>query len=113
MGYSHGELINYSNIARDCGVDSKTVREYYQILADTLLGKKIEPYKKRQNRLVISKAPKFYLFDVGVAGAISKRQLDEERGELFGKAFEHFILMEIMAYNAYHEVDFEINFWRT
>ena len=113
MGYSHGELINYSNIARDCGVDSKTVREYYQILVDTLLGKMIEPYKKRQNRQVIGKAPKFYLFDVGVAGAISKRQLDEERGELFGKAFEHFILMEIMAYNAYHEVDFEINFWRT
>jgi predicted AAA+ superfamily ATPase len=113
MGYSHGELINYSNIARDCGVDSKTVREYYQILVDTLLGKMIEPFKKRQNRQVISKAPKFYLFDVGVAGAISKRQLDEERGELFGKAFEHFILMEIMAYNAYQEVDFEINFWRT
>jgi predicted AAA+ superfamily ATPase len=82
------------------------VREYYQILVDTLLGKMIEPYKKRQNRQVIGKAPKFYLFDVGVAGAISKRQLDEERGELFGKAFEHFILLEIMAYNAYHEVDF-------
>ena len=113
MGYSHGELINYSNIARDCGVDSKTVREYYQILVDTLMGKMIEPFKKRQNRQVIIKAPKFYLFDVGVAGAITKRYLEEERGELFGKAFEHFILMEIIAYNSYHEVDFEINFWRT
>jgi predicted AAA+ superfamily ATPase len=113
MGYSHGELVNYSNIARDCGVDSKTVREYYQILVDTLMGKMIEPFKKRQNRQVITKAPKFYLFDVGVAGAITKRYLEEERGELFGKAFEHFILMEIIAYNSYHEVDFDINFWRT
>jgi predicted AAA+ superfamily ATPase len=113
MGYSHGELVNYSNIARDCGVDSKTVREYYQILVDTLMGKMIEPFKKRQNRQVISKSPKFYLFDVGVAGAITKRQITEEKGELFGKAFEHFILMEIMAYNSYHEVDFDINFWRT
>jgi predicted AAA+ superfamily ATPase len=113
MGYSHGELINYSSIARDCGVDSKTVREYYQILSDTLMGRMIEPFKKRQNRQVISSATKFYLFDVGVAGAITHRQLEEERGEEFGKAFEHFILMEILAYNSYHDLDFKITFWRT
>lgn len=113
MAYTHGELVNYSNIARDCGVDSKTVREYYQILADTLMGRLIEPFKRRQNRQVITKSPKFYLFDVGVAGAITKRHIAEEKGELFGKAFKHFILMELMAYNSYREVDFDINFWRT
>ncbi len=113
MAFTHGELVNYSNIARDCGVDSKTVREYYQILVDTLMGKMIEPFKKRQNRQVITKSPKFYLFDVGVAGAIARRTIQEERGELFGKAFEHFILMELIAYNSYKEIDFDINFWRT
>ena len=113
MGYSHGELTNYLNIARDCGVDSKTVKEYYQILVDTLLGKFVEPYKKRQERQVISKAAKFYLFDLGVAGAISKRHIQEERGELFGKALEHFIFMELSAYNSYRELGFNINFWRT
>jgi len=113
MGYSHGELTNYSNIARDCGVNSKTVRDYYQILVDTYMGTLVEPFKKRQNRQVITKAPKFYMFDVGVSGVITKRHLDEEKGELFGKAFEHFIFMEIAAYNSYKEVDFEINFWRT
>ena len=81
LGYSHGELTNYSNIACDCGVDSKTVREYYQILVDTLMGTFVEPFKKRQNRQVISKAPKFYLFDVGVAGALTQRVIPEERGE--------------------------------
>jgi predicted AAA+ superfamily ATPase len=113
MGYSHGELTNYSNIARECGVDSKTVKEYYQILVDTLLGTRIEPFKRRQNRQVIIRAAKFYLFDVGVAGAITKRHIEEEKGELFGKAFEHFILMEIAAHNSYNELDYEINFWRT
>lgn len=113
MGYSHGELTNYSNIARECGVDSKTVKEYYQILVDTLLGTMVEPFKRRQNRQVISRMAKFYLFDVGVAGAITKRHLTEEKGELFGKAFEHFIFMEIAAYNSYNELDYEINFWRT
>jgi predicted AAA+ superfamily ATPase len=113
MGYSHGELTNYSNIARDCGVESKSVKAYYQILVDTLMGTMVEPFKKRQSRQVISKSPKFYLFDTGVAGAITKRHIEEEKGEIFGKAFEHFIFMEISAYNSYREVDFEINFWRT
>jgi predicted AAA+ superfamily ATPase len=113
MGYSHAELTNYSNIARECGVDSKTVREYYQILVDTLLGRTIEPFKTRQDRQVITRAPKFYLFDVGVAGAITKRHLEEEKGEAFGKAFEHFIFMEIAAHSSYNELNYEINFWRT
>jgi len=113
MGYSHGELTNYSNIARVCGVDSKTVKEYYQILVDTLLGTLVEPFKRRQDRQVISRAPKFYLFDVGIAGALTKRHIQEERGELFGKAFEHFIFMEISAHNTYRELDHAINYWRT
>ena len=113
MGFSHGELTNFSNIARECGVDSKTVKEYYQILKDTLLGNFIEPFKRRQNRQVISRTAKFYLFDVGVAGAITKRQVAQERGVDFGKAFEHFILMELSAHNSYNEIDYEINFWRT
>jgi len=113
IGYSHGELINYSNIARDCGVDSKTVKEYYQILVDTLLGRFVLPFKPRQARQVIGKAPKFYLFDVGVAGALAKRHLSQEKGETFGKALEHFILMEIAACNSLKEMDFAIDFWRT
>jgi len=113
MGFTHGELTNYANIARDCGIDAKTVKEYYQILGDTLLGTMIEPYKKRQERQVIMKAGKFYLFDVGVAGAITRRRIPQEKGEQFGKAMEHFILMEILAHRAYRELDYDVNFWRT
>lgn len=113
VGYSHGELTNYANIARDCGVDAKTVKEYYQILVDTLLGTMIEPFSRRQDRQVISKAGKFYLFDVGVAGAIIQRRIPQEKGEQFGKAFEHFILMEILGHRSYRELDYDLNFWRT
>lgn len=113
MGYGHGELTNYANIARDCGVDAKTVKEYYQILCDTLLGRLVLPYKRRQERQVIARAPKFYLFDVGVAGAIAKRPVMEERGETFGRAFEHFIFMEIAAHSAYSDLHYDIGFWRT
>lgn len=113
MGYSHGGLINYANIARDCGVDAKTVKEYFQILADTLLGTFVPPYKKRQNRQVITKASKFYLFDVGIAGHLSQRKITEARGELFGKALEHFVFMELNAHRSYLDLHDEISFWRT
>ena len=113
MGYSHGDLTNYANIARDCGVDAKTVKEYFQILVDTLLGSFVEPWKKRQERQVIGKAPKFYLFDVGVAGALSGRRIREERGEAFGRALEHLVLMELRAHRSYRELGYGIHFWRT
>ena len=113
MGYSHGELTNFSNIARECGVSSKTVKEYYQILVDTLLGSMVAPFKRRQSRQVISRASKFYLFDVGVAGALAKLHLQEARGAIFGKAFEHFIFSELRAHTSYSELHYEICFWRT
>ena len=113
VGYSHGQLTNYANIARDCGVDAKTVREYYQILCDTLLGRLVLPYRKRQDRRVLSRTPKFYLFDVGVAGAAAKRRIAEPRGEQFGHALEHFILMELAAHASYRDLHYDIHYWRT
>jgi predicted AAA+ superfamily ATPase len=113
MSYSHGELTNYAKLARDCEVDAKTVKEYYHILVDTLLGMMIEPFKKRRDRNVIIRAGKFYLFDVGVAGAITRRRIPQERGEQFGKAIEHFILMELLAHRVYSELNYDVNFWRT
>ncbi|HHK41788.1 MAG TPA: ATP-binding protein, partial [Planctomycetaceae bacterium] len=113
LGYSHGELTNYSNIARDCGVDSKTVREYYTILVDTLVGRFVEPFSGCTSRQVITRTPKFFLFDVGVAGALTHRRIVEERGEAFGKAFEHLIFMELAAHSRYRELHYPIRFWRT
>lgn len=113
VGFSHAELTNYANIARDCGVDAKTVKEYYRILIDTLLGVLVEPYKKRPERQVITKAGKFYLFDVGVEGAITRRRIPQARGEQFGRALEHFLLMEILAHRSYRDLHYDVHFWRT
>lgn len=113
LGFSHGEILNFSSLARDCGVDSKTVKEYFQILDDMLLGCMIEPFARRRSRAVITRAPKFYLFDVGVAGHLTGRRIERERGADFGRALEHFILMELLAWRSYSETDFPIRFWRT
>ncbi len=113
MGYSHGELTNFANIARDCGVDAKTVRGYYEILEDTLLGQFVTPFSPKGGRQTISSAAKFYLCDVGVAGYLCGREIRESKGEAFGRAVEHFVLMEIWAHRAYTEKDYTVRFWRT
>jgi len=113
LGHCQGEMINYANIARDCGVDAKTVREYFYILEDTLVGSMLYPYSKRKSREIITQMPKFYLFDVGVGGYLSRRIVLEEKGEHFGRAFEHFIYMELQAYNHYAEKNMDIRYWRT
>ena len=113
LSFSHGELLNSSNVARDCGVDSKTVREYFQILVDTLVGTLLEPFSRRRSREVITRAPKFYLFDVGVAGHLMGRNIERPAGQEFGRALEHLVLMELLAYRSYRERDFPLRFWRT
>ena len=113
LSFSHAELLNSSNIARDCGVDSKTVREYFQILVDTLVGTLLEPFSRRRSREVITRAPKFYLFDVGVAGHLMGRNIERPAGQEFGRALEHLVLMELLAYRSYRERDFPLRFWRT
>lgn len=105
------ELINYVNIARETGVSHKVIRTYFDILEDTYLGFRIPPWRKSKNRRMIT-TEKFYLFDVGVANYLARRQPKIGSAE-FGKAFEHYILMELKAYQAYRNPEMQISFWRT
>ena len=89
------------------------MRTYFEILRDTLVGYLVYPFHRRAGRQSISSAPKFYLFDVGVAGQVCGRRIAHAAGEEFGRAFEHFILLEIVAFRSYRERDFPIEFWRT
>jgi predicted AAA+ superfamily ATPase len=106
-----GELINYVNVARETGVSHKVVRTYFDILEDTYLGFRISPWKKSKKRRMIL-TEKFYLFDVGIANFLA-RKIPRLGSPEFGKAFEHYILMELKAFQAYRKPDLDIYFWRT
>ena len=112
VSLTHGRLVNYSNVAREAGVSPKTVREYYQILEDTLLGYTLEPWRKKQKRRLIETA-KFYLFDVGVTRALAGMNIIQPGTEEFGRAFEHFLIGEIRAYLSYQGKRHPLYFWRT
>jgi predicted AAA+ superfamily ATPase len=109
---SNGELINYQNIARECGVSAPTVKEYYQILVDTLVGRYLPAFRKRSKRRVIE-APKFYFFDLSPVIHLTRRGQVEPGSELFGRAFEHFIWMELVAHADYSGVCYPMAYWRT
>ena len=108
---SDGEPVNFSNVARECGVSSHTAQAYFSILEDTLLGRWLPAYRKRRKRRVIG-APKFYFADVGTVNRLARRGELTAGSQLYGKAFENWVRHELTAYLEYHEVDAELTHWR-
>lgn len=109
---SNGEMINYSNIASDCGVAAKTVKAYYQILKDTLMGYEIPAYTKTIKRKVVQ-APKFYYFDVGLANYLMGHHNLKRGSDDYGHAFEHLVVQEIVAFRGYYRRRENISYWHT
>lgn len=107
-----GEILNYENVASDCEVSANTVKAYYKILVDTLLGFEVPAYRKVIKRKLY-KAPRFYYFDVGIANHLTKRYHLAPRTPEYGHAFEHLIMQEIAAYLGYTNSDEELTYWHT
>lgn len=111
VALTNSELLNYTNVASETGVSAKSVRSYFEILEDTLLGFRLEPWtRSRKRRMILT--DKFYLFDVGITNYLARRAPQPGTPE-FGKSFEHYILMELVAFRSYRAPDMEIRYWRT
>ena len=106
-----GEIVNFSNVAADCGVSSHTAKSHFEILEDTLLGRWLPAYRKRPKRRLVT-APKFYFADVGIVNRLAKRGALAPGSELYGKAFENWVFHELTAYLAYSEIDLALAYWR-
>ena len=109
----NGKIINYANIARDVGVDEKTIKEYFSILEDTMIGFFLEPFHNSFRKRLVEK-PKFYFFDPGVVRALSRSlSLLTPKTPAYGEAFEHFILLEFIRLASYFQPDYRFSFIRT
>ena len=108
---SDGEMVNFSNVARECGVSSPTAKAYFEILVDTLLGRWLSAYRRRRKRRLIG-APKFYFADVGVVNRLTRRGELAPGAQLYGKAFENWVFHELSAGIEYQEWDLELTYWR-
>jgi uncharacterized protein len=109
-----GMPVNYNNFARETGVASKTIRDYYQVLEDTLIAFSLPPYLKSARKRLTAH-PIYYLFDLGVINALCRRlEAKPLKGtEWYGRLFEHFILLEMHRLNRYSEKDWPLFYWRT
>ncbi|MCY4643879.1 MAG: AAA family ATPase [Bacteriovoracales bacterium] len=112
MALSNGQEINYDGFSRDLQISPTTLKNYIGILNDTLLGFPLAGYTGSKKRKAISRF-KYYLFDLGVTNCLSHRGGIEDRSELFGKAFEHFIILEIRAFISYHRMSLQMFYWRS
>jgi len=109
---SSGEIVNYNNIASECGVSGPTVKEYFAILEETMISYMVPSFQKTVKRRVIL-APKFYYFDIGITNYLLKRKNLQQGSIDFGKAFEQLIIQEIVAYISYTNNEKKLTFWRT
>jgi len=106
---SNGQVIEFSNISRESSVPASTVKEYYQILEDTLIGFFLWPFDSKERKKA---RPKSYFFDCGVVRAIQNRLQDPPTAREKGFLFETWMINELISIRDYYNKPHEFSFWR-
>jgi uncharacterized protein len=112
VAFSHGSVINISNVARECHIERKTVEGYIGILEDILLAFRLPVFQKRAKR-TLAFHPKFYLFDAGVFSAIRPAGPADMTADIAGAALEGLVAQHLRAHIDYQKPDARLYFWRT
>jgi len=103
--------INFSSISRETGITSKTIRDYFHILEDTLIAYLLPPFTK-SIRKQLAGSPKFYFFDNGVTNALREHLNDDPTGEIMGALFEQFIINQTRSLLSYQQFEGNLSFWK-
>lgn len=111
-GSACGELLNFSNVARECQLPVRTVQSYYEILEDTLIGFRLMPWMKSARKRLVAH-PKFYFFDTGVTNAINHRLSASPDPRTCGRLFEQWLILETWRQLQYTGSETRLFFWRT
>lgn len=106
---TNAQIISYSNISRESAVPQSTVKEYFQILEDTLLGTFLWQWDKSERKKT---HPKFYFFDCGVVRAIQNRLIDPPTSQEYGFLFETYFFHELQSLSHYEQKFFEFSYWK-
>ena len=109
---SNGAEINYQSFANDCSVAVNTIKNYFSILEDTLIGFTLPAFVKTKKRKAISRS-KHYFFDLGLVNSIREVSEVSLNSPIFGGMFEHFIILEVRAYAAYNRKSQKLSYWRS
>jgi predicted AAA+ superfamily ATPase len=108
----NARMLNYTNVANDAQVPRQTVKQWFQVLVDTLLGYELPAYRMTSKRKSIETA-KFFFFDLGVVRALRRLPAIVPESADFGEFFEHFIFMELRAWIDYRRTRTVLAYWRS
>ncbi len=112
LALMNGQELNYASIASDTGIPVRTVTHWIEILEDTLLAFRLPVFRNTKKRKPTSR-PKLWFFDIGVVNALRRSFPESPAPELFGTAFEHFIVLETRAWLSYHQNLHQLSWWRS
>jgi predicted AAA+ superfamily ATPase len=112
ISFSHGSILNLSNIARECRVSRKIVANYLSIIEDLLLGYRLPVFTKRARRAMTAQ-PKFYLFDAGVYNHLRPKGLLDSPDQVGGMALEGLVFQHLKAWCDYSVSEVDCYYWRT
>lgn len=113
IAFSNCQMVNFSNIARECQVNAKTAQGYVDLLCDMFLGYLVRPFTQKSSRQLISKAPKFYFFDTGIVLYLLQKEIKLLKGADAGQALENYIFLELKSYQELNKKRYNISYWRT
>lgn len=112
FSFSHGAILNTTNVAKECEVARKTVEAYTHILSDLLLMHELPVFSKHAKRDLI-KSNKVFYFDAGVYNALRPRGFLDQPGSIIGSSLEGLVMQNLLAWNDYSKRKSEIYYWHT
>ena len=111
-GHLNGQQINFTKLGSDAQVPPRTVRDYFQVFEDTLIGSILPAFTDTKTRKAVA-TPKFYFFDLGVARILRREGEIATGSKGFGDALEHLIFLELRAYLDYNFSNARLSYWRS
>ena len=108
-----GTAPNLTKLSLESGTSVTSIKSYYDILEDTLVVERVEPYLKNARKRLLA-TPRYYFFDLGVRNAVAGLPL--ERGLVTaqrGQLFEHAVVLEIIRRVRALRRNYRVHFWRT
>lgn len=112
VAHGSGQLVNYNQLATDCGVTIRTVQHYLSILEQTFVLSRLQPFVGNK-RTEITSNPIYYFLDNGFRNyALGNFAAVEARADK-GLLLQSLIYQELLKYKLQQFLSFSIHYWRT
>lgn len=108
LSANNGQITNYSQLAKETGIDTRTLKNYLEILQETFLIFSLKPYFINKHKEVV-KADKIYFYDTGARNYFLNNFAQIDLRNDSGFLFENMIIEEFIKNR---DILDDFRFWR-